>query len=171
MLRLSVAAACAAVSLLAPSATWIRVTTEPGFSVALPAEYERSSDTTMTTAGLVTQTNLTARHLDSTFRVGYTEFAGGVPAPAPLMLDATRDEWVRGVQGRLSRETVVEVQGHSGREWIVRVPRSRVLWARVVVTTRRIYTLTVETTSAQMSTPEMQEAGRAFFDSFMLVSP
>ena len=162
---------CSAAAAQTGPVAWRELRSEAGFRVSLPGPYERTSETAMTGAGLVTQTYLAARHRNATFRVGCSEFAGGVPAPAALMLDAMRDEWLAGVEGRLERESAIEVGGAPGLEWAVALSGGRALRARVFVTTRRIYSLTVETTAEQLGGEEFRSACRTFFDSFALSPP
>lgn len=173
------AVACAAVCLLAATATaaqrervpWTEVRSEAGFTAALPGAFERRSETRMTPDGLATTTSLEARYRGATFRVCYTEFSGGVPAPAGEVLDATREEWLLGLEGKLVRERPIEVDGRPGRERIVRFGGDRMLWGWVVVTTRRVYAVTVEAVAELMTDDGFEDACRVFLGSFELAGP
>jgi len=78
------------------------------------------------------------------------------------ILDSARDGSLKKMQGSLSSETRIVVQGHFGREVRARVPGNAVVVSRFILVDDRLYLLMIADTYGQEPTKDVKR----FFDSF-----
>jgi len=118
-LRILIVAATALAAACSPSLDWREFRwPEGGFAVLLPGK-PRSESRTITIDGVeVTMRMFSAQAEGLAFGVGYADFPAGASGDARARrVAATRDSLVANVDGRLTAQTDVMLDGHRGTDF------------------------------------------------------
>lgn len=137
---------------------------EGRFTVLLPGEPTRSTQTLNTPAGKIDLVMFQAGSKKSGFVVGYCDYPQEVidESEPAKMLDGARDGAVKNVGGELIDETELDFHGYAGREVEIEVPGKATIRTRLILIDNRLYQIMVVSASAEI----LEEKGTEFFDSF-----
>ncbi len=164
LLALVIIAAAAACSL---PAKWEKLS-EGGFTVEMPGKAEKQTQTVPTAAGSVAINMFTVEKGGEAFIVGYNDFPAAAAEAVNLdqMLNNARDGAIRNVNGKLTSERAVTLNGAPGKEFVgeATTPQAGTFTARIYWAKPRLYqVLYVRPKSAAASTN-----GEKFLASFQL---
>lgn len=139
---------------------------EGRFSVSMPGEPEKITQTVSHAAGELDFTMFSAGSKEVGFVVGYSDYPEEIiySTDPKTLLDGARDGAVTNVQGELLNEKVLDVYGSPAREIEVNVQDKGILTARLILVDRRFYQVMT------MFPPDEQDINMMmdFFDSFTI---
>lgn len=149
------------------SSSWETIT-EDGFSLSMPGKPSKSDDTVASAAGPLALRMYTLSEGYEGFITGYTEYPDMVftaSEPEELMDGAQRGA-ITNVQGEVTSQRRITVNGHPGREIIGTSPSKNIgFTARVILARPRMYMLVY---TQYDKTKPMSADGKRFIDSFQI---
>ncbi len=149
------------------SSSWETIT-EDGFTLSMPGKPSKSDDTVPSAAGPLALRMYTLSEGYEGYITGYTEYPDMVftaSEPEDLMDGAQRGA-ITNVQGEVTSQRQITVNGHPGREIIGVSPSKNIgFTARVILARPRMYMLVY--TQYDKSKP-MSADGKRFMDSFQI---
>jgi len=131
--------------LIGTSIEWQSVEAEEcGFAISMPAQPEVMADTTRAPVGPIITLNYVAIDEADSYNVGCSTFPATFFAVVDKaeFLDGGVERFVGGTGGELISRQEVEVEGHPGRRYAVKVAEA-VIYNEVYVVGRRVYQLSV----------------------------
>lgn len=156
---------------------WKKFTSPEGrFSVLLPATPTEQSRPVETALGRLDNRVFMVQTPADVYMVAYADFPEPVSDPDMIqkMLDGGRDKALSNVNGKLTSEKNIKLDGHAGREWHIEMPEGLVARARAYWVKKRLYQALVIVQATPNATPQAarlrQEANDKFFDSFALTA-
>lgn len=149
------------------SSSWETIT-EDGFSLSMPGKPSKSDDTVASAAGPLALRMYTLSEGYEGFITGYTEYPDMVftsSEPEELM-DGAQKGAISTVQGEVTSQRPITVNGHPGREIVGTSPSKNIgFTARVILARPRMYMLVY--TQYDKSKP-ISADGKRFLDSFRI---
>jgi hypothetical protein len=154
--------------------TWKRFASPAlGFSVLMPDKPTAQDQTIENATGNIIHHVYSSEFSNDVFMVTVARFPEAISDEETVkrMLDSGRDKGVSGSNGRLKSEKEITLDGHSGREWELILPkgirvRSRAYW--VSDTLFQLIALTEEKQTAEVARASDERMSK-FLDSFALV--
>jgi outer membrane lipoprotein-sorting protein len=146
---------------------WSEFRSDEGrFTVLMPDKPVTQAATVETLQGRFEQHVFTASHTTFVYIVTYTDLPKQTLAAngGDAFMDGIRDQFIKEVGGKLESESLLSLEGHTGREIKVHMFRGE-LRLRVFLVGDRLYTLSI---IALDKTPESEETFNKFFSSFKL---
>jgi len=103
-----------------PAAEWKKFTSRPGhFSILMPGDPQENKETKQTPFGPSTSYLFTARDRGEIFLVGWVDYDPKFKFDVQKELEANRDNFVKGVKGRLLTTTRASLGTNPGIEFTV----------------------------------------------------
>jgi len=170
MRRKLILAATLAALLCACATKWETVN-EDGFTVQMPGTPTHQTQSVDTASGKIDITLLSVEKSGEAFIVGYNDIPAAVAAMADQnpdsFLNNARDGAVRNVNGKVTSERPVTIDGHPGKEFIgdSTSPQEATFTARVYWVNPHLYQQLYIRPKAGSAT---SENGQKFLDSFKL---
>lgn len=154
-----------------PRDEWVLFSPGDGkFKVRMPQPPKLERHNTQTQTGPVELSLFTSTgSFGAAYQIGFSDFPEAQleqRAPDQVLVGA-QEGAVRNIEGRLLSERVLEVQGHSAREYSVQVLSQGMTlryWGRIILVGARLYQLQVIGLEGRMKDADRQR----FFDSFEL---
>lgn len=151
----------------AASPGWYELSSAEGrFRILMPGTPTRRNRTMPSPVGDVQDTAFLLDTADRSMMVTYADFDAPHQKNASIedIINQARDEMVRRLRGTLRADTAITLQGHSGKEVLIDIPRQGTGYFRWYAVKRRLYVLVMMGITA---TPSQADVTR-FFDSFQL---
>ena len=157
----------------APEREWERFSpTGAGFSILMPGKVTEQDRPVDAGRGSLTNHIFYSDLGGDVFMVTYLQFPDPVTDPASIktMLDNGRDRGVQTSKGTLNSETEITLDGYSGREWLITLPKDLKVRAKAYWVSRTLYQVLVITDAVKTPEGEKTTAERMtkFFNSFSL---
>lgn len=148
--------------------SWVEVQSKEGaFSILMPHQPARQSDSTKTAAGTIDMVMFTVSTDSAFYAIIYSDFPF-VPSTAEeanKRLDSGRDGGLARSKGKLVSETRITLDGYLGREIKAKLDEG-FLVARIFSVKQRLYQMLVAGTEAEVSSANVTR----FFNSFKLTA-
>ena len=111
------------------------------FVIMLPENVKAQEQTVNTQLGPIKMYMYNAKSKHQHFTVAQSDYPGSfVNSTDPkTILDGSRDGSVRNIQGQLLSETLIELQGHPGRELKIEGPNKIVIKSRIYLVKNRMF--------------------------------
>lgn len=168
MLNLLLVSLLATFGAISTPSEWQSVEAEEcGFAISMPARPEVTSDTTQAPVGPIVTRSYVAFDEPDSYTVGCSTFPASFFAAVDEaeFLDGGVERFVAGTNGEIISREEVEIDGHPGRRYAVKVGEA-VIYNEAFVVDRRVY---------QLSVSKWEEVGfdedeglKRFFGSFEL---
>jgi hypothetical protein len=143
-----------------------------GFSVLMPGKVTEQDRPVEGGKGPLTNHIFYSDLGGDVFMVTYLQFPDPVTDAAAIktMLDNGRDRGLEGSKGTLESETEITLDGYSGREWRMNLPKDLKVRAKAYWVSRTLYQVLVITDAVKTPQAEKATADRMtkFFNSFSL---
>jgi hypothetical protein len=156
------------------SGAWVNVApAKAGFTVSMPGKPSESSAPIEGRPGTENHT-LTLETKLAGYVVSYVQFPDEITDPdsIKMILDSGRDGGLASSKGELASEKEIKLDGHFGREWVVKLPGGFLSTARAYWVKRSLYQTVFVIVPAESGTPDLvklrNEAANKFLDSFKL---
>jgi hypothetical protein len=149
------------------SSSWETIS-EDGFSLSMPGKPSKNDDTVPSAAGPLALRMYTLSKGYEGYITGYTEYPDMVfnaSEPEDLM-DGAQQGAISNVEGEVSSQRKITVNGHPGREIVGTSPSKNIgFTARVILARPRMYMLVY---TQYDKTKQMSADGKRFLDSFQI---
>lgn len=142
---------------------WVRFKSELGrFSVLMPEiPVEKPGTTTQSPHGPYTTTLLVVRDATSVYLIGWVDYAPEFNFNRQAELEANRDNFIKGIEGKLVTTRTTVIDGYSAIEFVAETA-DRTFKSRVYLVGRRPYQIVIGSPKGQ---DDSVNANR-FFNSF-----
>lgn len=141
-----------------PQAAWRPFQSkEYGFTISMPGAPVAQKQKINTEVGPVPYTIYTVDMQTSAYIVGCFDYGDKVKAEPPVkkLLDGARDGAVHNIQGHLTSDKAMTVEGYPAREFSADTPQGLVFKARMVWAKHRLIMATVVTPKAAASSADV----------------
>jgi hypothetical protein len=111
------------------------------FTVMLPKDVKEEKQAVNTQLGPIEFVSYNAKAKHQEFSIAYSDYPDSfVTATDPqILLDGSRDGALANIQGRLLSETIIDMNGHPGRELRIEGPQKLILKSRLYLVGNRLY--------------------------------
>ena len=153
--------------------TWTEFHSEEGrFKVLLPTKPTTQTLSLETPQGQIVHHGFLAATPGLVCIVDYADIPSLPPDSAQVkeLFDTARDEFLKGVEGKLASETAISLDGHAGREVVAHLSVGGKARIRFYLINERFYQLAVMHLQLRLpGEPEGEDPAVKFFDSFKIV--
>ncbi len=153
--------------------TWTEFLSEEGrFKVLLPAKPTTQTLTLETPKGQIVHHGFIASKGGIFCIIDYADVPSGTADAAQIkeLFDTARDEFLKGVEGKLLSETAIKLDGHPGREVVADLGSGGKGRIRFYLINERFYQLAVMHLRFKLlGEPDGEDPAVKFFDSFKIV--
>ena len=144
---------------------WVAFSSATGkFTAMMPSKPEETINKTPTGEETHTFSLTLALSNIRAISVGYVEQPAAVQGNSDRVLNAAKDQAVKGLDGRLLREKPVTLGSFPGKEIEFALPKGNVVVQRIFLAHNRQYTAMVITSASKTTSPEVDR----FFNSFKI---
>lgn len=111
------------------------------FIVMLPKDVKEEKQSINTQLGPIELVSYYAKAKHQEFTIAYSDYPDSfITARDPnVLLDGSRDGAVKNIQGTLLSETIIDMNGHPGRELRIEGPQKIIMKSRIYLVGKRLY--------------------------------